>query len=83
MKALNLSLEDESDFSYQVHLSRFLTVFLTLWWQEVQPLTHCIFGHFLLFEHLIMDKGHERNDSIWAALLNTILLIESVEKIVC
>jgi len=39
------------------------------------PARHTLsFGHFLLFEHLIMDKGHERNDSIWAALLNTIFL---------
>jgi hypothetical protein len=28
-----------------------------------------------------MDKGHERNDSIWTALLNTILLVENVEKL--
>jgi hypothetical protein len=39
------------------------------------------FWSFLVFEHMIMDKGHERNDSKRAALLNTVLLIESVEKL--
>jgi hypothetical protein len=29
---------------------------------------------------MIMDKGHERNDSKRAVLLSTILLIESVEN---